>query len=205
VPEAYSWSVEQLAKDTLGLMDKLGIQKVHWIGEASGGIMGILFAASYPDRVSSLILCDTPLKFGDKQFSDLSLGQEDPGAAVEKLGFKEWCVQTIGQRIDKSKADPKLVQWVASEMIKTPEHVAKALIRIFAKVDVSPLLSKIKVPILVLASSKRSSDWLNHLRVMKEHWPRAHFEVFDDVGPGLHLLIPDRCTNAVLKFLEKIA
>jgi len=203
-PEGYSWSVEQLAKDALGLIDKLGIQKVHWVGEASGGIMGILFTASYPDRVSSLVICDTPLKFGSQQFSDYSMGQEDPGAALQKMGFKEWCAKTMGHRIDRSKADPKLVQWVESEMLKTPEHVAKSLIRIFARADVSPLLPKIKIPTLVLASSKRTSDWLSHLRVMKEHLPHAHFEVFDDVGPGLHLVIPDRCTSAVLKFLGKI-
>ena len=134
--ERFPWSAEQLAQDALGLLDGLKIQRVHWVGESSGGVVGVVFAASYPDRVKSLVVCDSPANFGDRLLSNYAGDREDPAAGIEKLGFREWCIQTMGLRIDKSKADPRLVDWYASEMAKTPEHVAKALFRVFGAADI---------------------------------------------------------------------
>jgi len=30
---------------------------VHWVDESSGGIIGLLLAASHPERIASLVLC----------------------------------------------------------------------------------------------------------------------------------------------------
>jgi 3-oxoadipate enol-lactonase len=201
-PEGCVWSAQQLARDALGVIDGLGIQRVTWIGESSGGIIGIVFAASYPDRVNSLVLCDTPFKLGgSKLASDYSMGQEDTPAAIEKLGFKEWCTRTMGHRIDKTKAPPELEQWYLSEMAKTPQHVAKALIRVFDEADISPLLAKIEAPTLVLSGARSPIAGPDQQRLMKEHLPSAHFQIFEDIGHGSFLLVPDRCTAAVLEFL----
>lgn len=203
-PEGYAWSAEQLARDALGLLDALKIQKVHWVGESSGGVVGILFASSYPDRVRSLVVCDTPTRFGDRLLSNYAGDREDPAAGIEKLGFKKWCLQTMGLRIDKSKADPRLVDWYASEMAKTPAHVAKGLFPIFAQGDVSPLLRKIKAPTLVLAGAQSPIAGPDQRQLIKENLPSAQFEIFEGIGHGVHLIIPDRCTAAVLKFWQTL-
>jgi len=36
-PPGSRMSFSQLAGDAVGLMDKLGIERVHWVGESSGG------------------------------------------------------------------------------------------------------------------------------------------------------------------------
>jgi hypothetical protein len=41
--------------------------------------------------------------------------------------------------------------------------------------------------------------------VVKGHLPHAHFEIFDDLGHDVHVLVPERCTAAVLRFLGTIA
>jgi pimeloyl-ACP methyl ester carboxylesterase len=202
--EGYVWSAEQLARDALGLVDALKIQKVHWIGESSGGVIGIVFASTYPERIKSLVICDTPTKFGNQLLSNYGGGLEDPAAGIDKLGFKEWCNQTMGLRIDKAKADQRLVNWYASEMAKTPQHVAKALFRVFGQGDVSSLLRKIKAPTLVLAGAKSPIAGPDQQRIIKENLANAQFEIFEGVGHGVHLLMPDRCTTAVLKFLQGI-
>src|SRR4051794_14003373 len=43
-PRAEAYSFEQLAADAIGLMDTLGIERVHWVGESSGGIVGMTAA-----------------------------------------------------------------------------------------------------------------------------------------------------------------
>lgn len=203
-PEGFAWSAEQLAQDALGLLDGLKIHRVHWVGESSGGVVGVVFAASYPDRVKSLVVCDSPAKFGDRLLSDYAGDREDPAAGIEKLGFREWCIQTMGLRIDKSKADPRLLDWYASEMAKTPEHVAKALFRVFGKGDISPLLRKIKAPVLALAGGRSPIATPEQQQIFRSNLSNVQFEILDGFGHGVHLLIPDRCTAAVLKFLQKV-
>ncbi|WP_235779470.1 alpha/beta fold hydrolase [Sinomonas notoginsengisoli] len=44
------------------MLDSLGIQEpVDWVGNALGGHVGILFAASYPDRCRSLAVPGAPV------------------------------------------------------------------------------------------------------------------------------------------------
>ena len=53
------YSVDQMAADAIRLMDKLGIDRVHWVGHSTGGAMGQIVAQDYPDRLASLVLSAT--------------------------------------------------------------------------------------------------------------------------------------------------
>lgn len=53
------FSIQQLAKDTAGLLDALKIQKTNVLGYSLGGHIAQQFAITYPDKVNSLILIAT--------------------------------------------------------------------------------------------------------------------------------------------------
>lgn len=53
------YSIDLFVEDVVGLLDHLGIKKVHFIGLSMGGFISQLLAAKYPQRVISLTLCDT--------------------------------------------------------------------------------------------------------------------------------------------------
>jgi 3-oxoadipate enol-lactonase len=53
------YTMDALAADVKGALDVLDIKKVHYIGLSIGGMIGQGFALAYPDRLSSLTLCDT--------------------------------------------------------------------------------------------------------------------------------------------------
>jgi pimeloyl-ACP methyl ester carboxylesterase len=48
-------SVEQFADDLLAVLDAAGIQKTAIWGTSTGSVIGMRFAAKYPDRVSALV------------------------------------------------------------------------------------------------------------------------------------------------------
>jgi 3-oxoadipate enol-lactonase len=50
-------STQDLAKDTLGLMDVLQIQSAHIVGRSMGGAVAQYMALMSPERVKSLVLC----------------------------------------------------------------------------------------------------------------------------------------------------
>ncbi|MDP6131254.1 MAG: alpha/beta fold hydrolase, partial [Dehalococcoidia bacterium] len=43
-PPDYPWSLDNFADDLLGFLDKLGLEKVHLIGETVGGSISMRFA-----------------------------------------------------------------------------------------------------------------------------------------------------------------
>jgi aminoacrylate hydrolase len=53
------YSVEQMADDTLRLMDALGIDSAHLVGHSTGGALGQVIATEHPERLRSLVLSAT--------------------------------------------------------------------------------------------------------------------------------------------------
>src|SRR4051812_33860832 len=50
-PAGYRYTPEAIAAQVITTLDALGLERVHWVGESSGGIIGVLLAASYPGRI----------------------------------------------------------------------------------------------------------------------------------------------------------
>jgi 3-oxoadipate enol-lactonase len=59
VPDASTFSVPRFAADLAGLMDALGIERAHVGGVSMGGMISAQFACDFPEKLRSLLLCDT--------------------------------------------------------------------------------------------------------------------------------------------------
>jgi len=57
------YTLEQMAEDLHGLLSGLGIAETHFVGISMGGMIGQVFALTYPTLVRSLILCDTTSRY----------------------------------------------------------------------------------------------------------------------------------------------
>ena len=55
-PEGVKYSLDTWADQTVGLMDTLGIEKAHLVGNSFGGGIGLRIATKHPDRVDKLVL-----------------------------------------------------------------------------------------------------------------------------------------------------
>ena len=58
------YTMAQLARDGFALLDALGQPQAHVAGVSIGGRIALEMAALHPDRVLSLLPCDTALEFG---------------------------------------------------------------------------------------------------------------------------------------------
>jgi proline iminopeptidase len=54
LPVRSPYGLDDMARDTVGLMDALGIDSAHVVGASMGGMIGQVVAALYPERVRSL-------------------------------------------------------------------------------------------------------------------------------------------------------
>ncbi|MEM7254298.1 MAG: alpha/beta fold hydrolase, partial [Pseudomonadota bacterium] len=53
------YSLPQFEQDAVGLMDALGLERVHWVGISTGGMIGQGLGINHGARVASLALCNT--------------------------------------------------------------------------------------------------------------------------------------------------
>ena len=194
------------AEAVLKLIDKLGIKQVHWVGAMSGGIIGCLFAISYPERISSLTLCNTPYRISDEYWKAISAGYSSPAECVEKLGVGGWRAKVMGASVDMSKADKKMTEWTIVEIGKTRQEISAAYLRACDPkiADLSEELQKIKCPTLLMNGDRSICMPPEMMLFMYRRIPNAQMVVFPGLGGSVENLIPDRCSQATLDFITEV-
>lgn len=53
------YTLDQFEGDAAGLMDALGLDRVHWVGISTGGMIGQGLAINHAARIATLTLCNT--------------------------------------------------------------------------------------------------------------------------------------------------
>jgi pimeloyl-ACP methyl ester carboxylesterase len=62
----YHYTPAKIETQILAVFAAMSLKRVHWVGESSGGIIGLLLAAAHPERIASLVLCNTPTRISDE-------------------------------------------------------------------------------------------------------------------------------------------
>ena len=204
-PPGAPYDARELVGDAIGLMDKLGIRRVHWVGESSGGILGIVAALNHPDRLHTLVLVNTPFKLPGAVVETYNVGEVDHATAIEKLGVGGWCRATLPYRIDITKAPVEMQEWIIREMGKVANHVGIAHHLMAAGGDMTQRMTEIKMPILILVGENSPLAQKDPMNAMKARLPNAKMIMFEGYGHGINLLIPDRCVAEMRTFLDQRA
>jgi pimeloyl-ACP methyl ester carboxylesterase len=198
-PAGYRYTPETIGAQILAVLDGLSLPRVHWVGESSGGIIGLLLAAAYPDRIASLALCNTPSRIPDQIKRTYALDRATAADAMRAYGVGEWCRQTLGYRLDMERAGKDLCDWVVREMDRTPSDVAAAMHDCFEGVDTMPLLAGVKAPVLLLSGDK-SPIASAQQQALAAALPNGRVELFPGYGHGINLLQPERCAHVTVEF-----
>ena len=204
-PPGAPYTVEQLVGDALGLMDKLGIERVHWVGEYSGGIIGLVAALNHPDRLRSLTVCNTPIKVPEAVAQSYNVGEVDHATAIEKLGVGGWSRKTLGYRIDLAKASEEMQDWYVREQGKVPKHVAIAHHLMVCAGDLWSRLAEIKMPMLMIVGGQSPLAQKDQRERLLRDVPNAKVVVFEGYVHGISLLAPERCAAELTAFLGQPA
>src|SRR5579872_6310903 len=75
-PPEYELDTAVLLEDLRAVLDRLGVGRAHFVGESSGGLFAMLFAARYPDRMASLVQCYVPSRTPESIRASYSLGED---------------------------------------------------------------------------------------------------------------------------------
>ena len=89
------YSIGELVNDLAGLLQELGIYKAVVCGLSVGGMIAQGLAASYPDRIRALVLCDTAMQIGPASMWDerIAVIQKDGISALTEPIMERWFTQ----------------------------------------------------------------------------------------------------------------
>ena len=199
-PPEGPFSLPGLAADITAVLDGLEIEKVHVVGASAGGIVSLRFAHDFPQRLHSLsLVASTP------KLAQMGAGI-DAGVwrrTLEEQGTKAWLLSDSQKRFGP-QPEPGLIEWYATEGGKTQADVVLSLQGCLLQEDLTPLLSHIATPTLILASGQDEITPLEVQHLMAQQMPKARLQIFEDVGHNMKVEIPDLLAGTVRDFIGEI-
>lgn len=164
-------TLDERMDDARAVMDAAGSQRAILLGISEGGSLAALFAASHPDRCTSLILYGAFAKFTSWYPTE------------EKLAFffhyvqEKWGTGEGARRFAPSRADdPEFKKmWARHERLGATPAAAIALMRMNREIDISGILSTIRVPTLVIHRSDDTVVSVEGGRFLAQNIPGARY------------------------------
>ncbi len=163
--------LEQRIDDVRAVMDAVGMEQAALLGMSEGGSLAALFAATYPERCSALVLYGSFARFASWLPTEEALA-----------GFLDYIDQAWGSGgaasfVAPSLAnDPATQQWFGRfERLGASPAAAIALMRMNSQIDISDIVPTIRVPTLVIHRKDDAGINVEGGRYLAEHIPGARY------------------------------
>jgi len=110
------YSIEQLGRDVVMLLDELQIERVHFCGLSLGGMVGMWLAVNAPARIERLILSNTAPKLGPPSRWDerIRAVEAEGMAAVAEMSAQRWFTPAF------RRSCPAVVERIVDGLLHTP-------------------------------------------------------------------------------------
>ncbi|WP_018502129.1 alpha/beta fold hydrolase [Parafrankia discariae] len=202
--ELAPYRLEDLAADTLGLMDVLELESAHVLGVSLGGMVAQILALASPERVRSITSVmshpgDPTVKPSDEAV-DLLL-RPSPTNLAEFIVAAEESARVIG-----SPEFPLDVEWLRTrsavlwERRQNPAGVARQLAAVLVASDRTEALRALRVPTLVVHGTLDPLIPVRGGRLTAAAIPSAELMEIDGMGHDL----PRQIWSRLLDRLEDV-
>lgn len=189
------YSLEELARDALALLDRLGLERVAWCGLSLGGMVGMWLGARAPERLRSLVLACTSARVPAPE------AYRERAALVRERGL-EPVADAVVSRWFTATTDPGLVHRFRELLVATPVEGYAATCEAIAGWDFRDELGDVSVPTLVLAGSEDEATPAGDTQLLAERIPGARLAVLEGAAHLANLERPDDFAGAALGHLE---
>jgi class 3 adenylate cyclase/pimeloyl-ACP methyl ester carboxylesterase len=163
--------LDERMDDVRVVLDAAGMEQAALLGMSEGGPLTALFAATYPDRCRALVL------YGS--FARFASWLATPEALAAFLGYIEEAWGSGGSLplfAPSRKHDPAFQRWWGRfERLGASPAAAVTLMRMNSQIDISDILSTIRVPTLVIHRTGDVTIDVEGGRFLSEHIPGARY------------------------------
>ena len=173
-------NLETRMDDVRAVMDAAQSSSAALCGYSEGGPMCALFAATYPDRTSALIVLGSYAR--RIWASDYPWGPtRDEWFAFTESTAREWGGPVgVEIRAPSLAADPRFRDWWARYMrMSASPNAARKVFEMVAEIDIRHVLPTIRVPTLIVHNTRDRTVPVEYSRYMAERMPAAKYVELD--------------------------
>jgi 3-oxoadipate enol-lactonase len=196
VPEG-PYALDDVAADAVALLDRIGADRVHWVGLSLGGMVGQWLGAHAPDRIASLTLLSTSAQLGPPEmWADRArLVQEKGTEAVAAAVVERWF--TPGWRA----AHPDRVRFYEDMVAATPAEGYASCCTAIATMDLVRHLPDVEAPTLVIAGAQDPAIPPEHGQRIAGGVQHGRLEVLE---PAAHLANVEQAARVSALVLDHV-
>lgn len=207
-PEGHPKTVDSMLDEIIDTLDQLKVDKVHVLGESTGGIFCEFLAARNPERVHSLTIISSPLVFGPSAQAMLQFGYPTIVDAIRGLGLRDWAEKVldfIGTGSGEG-ASEEYGKWLLDQWAKPSAEgiIDYADIICNPTLDANRIMDQIKVPFLALAPANSKLVNLDDQRRLVQSVEDGRLEVITGQGHEIYLDQAGKCQEKYLEFLNAV-
>ena len=202
-------TLETRMDDVRAVMDEVGVDRAVVMGVHEGGPISALFAATYPERVSALILWGTEVKGVRADDYPWAPGYDEAIRGVEEAarrwGRRDYADEMLRVAAPSVAPDEEFRQWWASYLrVGASPAAAAALRRMNMEIDVRDVLPTIRVPTLVLHRTDDRAVDVRNSRYAAEQIPGARLVELPGADHFAWIGDADRVVDEIKGFLADV-
>ena len=192
------YRIEDLGRDLLHLLDRLGLERVSFCGESLGGMVGLWLAANAPERVDRLVVCCAAARMPrPEDYAERAKVVRAKGmAAIADMVIGRWFTPAFQAR------QPDVVAGIKALLLATPVEGYAATCEALAAMDLRDDLPRIAASTLVIAGAEDKATPPEHAEEIAGRIPAAELVVIPETAHLANIEQPEAVTTRVLSHLR---
>lgn len=144
------YSIDQLGRDVIGIMDALGIETAHWCGLSLGGMVGMWMLTHAPERIDKAVLANTAAYMGPAELWNGRIETARRGGmeALVEPTIERWFPEHF------RKAAPATISRMRAMILRTPVEGYQGCCAAIRDMDQRESIRNITNPVLVIIGSR---------------------------------------------------
>jgi (E)-2-((N-methylformamido)methylene)succinate hydrolase len=173
------YTLQDMVLDYTNLLDRLGIERAHVVGQSLGGMIVEAIGVEAPERVRKLVILSAPAGRDEKQQASV----RERAATLREHGPAEMARRSIDRWFSKEAqaADPALAERTIARFAANDPAGYLAAYEMFAESEMLPHLGKVSAETLVATGDGDAGSTPEMAHRMGQVIPNAKVQIFHGV------------------------
>lgn len=197
-----AYTLDQLVKDAVGILDELKVEQTHFVGLSMGGMIALGLLLDHPARIKSAVVADSR-HTSTPEFTAAWLSRAE---AVRKDGIETIVHSTVTRWSSAGLAerDPAAVKRMQTIVRNTSALGYRGCAAALARLNYGHRLGEIRTPVLLICGSEDHGAPPENTRQMHTMIKGARFLAIEQAGHISNIEKPETFNAAVAKLLDDV-
>jgi len=197
---ATGWTIEDLASDLEGLLDRVGTERAVVGGLSMGGCTAIAYAVAHPEKVEALVLMDTTAGYGEDKRS----AWEQRAANAETKGMEPVVPFNLPRWFSDGflESSPEKAKAVGDLLLENDRASYAAACQALGAFEARDQLHKIQCPTLILVGEDDPATPVTMSEQMHEHIEGSELRVLEGLRHMSPVEAPELVADLIASFLS---